>query len=110
LIQRDECDDAAIRAALLRQLFGAAGDGVEVQRRFACDYSYNIRIGRNAFINSTARRSRLATTYRWDRQSNCILPFIHWTGAHGWPGWNRRGLFVLVSPYGFAAERSFCRV
>jgi maltose O-acetyltransferase len=44
-------DDAAIRAALLRQLFGAAGDGVEVQPRFACDYGYNIRIGRNAFIN-----------------------------------------------------------
>ena len=44
-------DDTAIRAALLRQLFGAAGDGVEVQPRFVCDYGYNIRIGRNAFIN-----------------------------------------------------------
>ena len=44
-------DEAAIRAALLRQLFGAAGEGTEVQPRFACDYGYNIRIGRNAFIN-----------------------------------------------------------
>jgi maltose O-acetyltransferase len=44
-------DDTAIRASLLRQLFGAAGDGVEIQPRFACDYGYNIRIGRNAFIN-----------------------------------------------------------
>ena len=44
-------DDAVIRASLLRQLFGAAGEDVEVQPRFACDYGYNIRIGRNAFIN-----------------------------------------------------------
>jgi maltose O-acetyltransferase len=44
-------DETAIRAGLLRQLFGAAGDGVEVQPRFACDYGYNIRIGHNAFIN-----------------------------------------------------------
>jgi maltose O-acetyltransferase len=44
-------DDPALRLALLRRLFGAVGDGADVQPRFACDYGYTIRIGRNAFIN-----------------------------------------------------------
>ena len=44
-------DDAAGRMALLRQLFGAVGDGADIQPRFACDYGYTIRIGKNAFIN-----------------------------------------------------------
>jgi len=44
-------DDAAARIELLRQLFGAVGDGADIQPRFACDYGYTIRIGRNAFIN-----------------------------------------------------------
>src|SRR5207237_10633951 len=44
-------DDAAARIELLRRLFGAVGDGVDIQPRFACDYGYTIRIGRNAFIN-----------------------------------------------------------
>jgi maltose O-acetyltransferase len=39
------------RIELLRQLFGAVGDGADIQPRFACDYGYTIRIGRNAFIN-----------------------------------------------------------
>jgi maltose O-acetyltransferase len=43
--------DIGTRAALLRQLFGAVGDGADIQPQFACDYGYNIRIGRNAFIN-----------------------------------------------------------
>ena len=37
--------------ALLRQLLGAVGDGTDVQPRFNCDYGYNIRLGRNCFIN-----------------------------------------------------------
>lgn len=44
-------DDPAVRLAVLRQLFGAVGDGADIQPRFACDYGYTIRIGRNAFIN-----------------------------------------------------------
>jgi maltose O-acetyltransferase len=44
-------DDPRGRMALLRELFGAIGDGADIQPRFACDYGYNIRIGRNAFIN-----------------------------------------------------------
>lgn len=44
-------DDAAGRMALLRQLFGAVGDGADIQPRFHCDYGYNIRVGRNCFIN-----------------------------------------------------------
>jgi acetyltransferase-like isoleucine patch superfamily enzyme len=38
-------------ACALRQLFSAVGDGADIQPRFACDYGYTIRIGRNAFIN-----------------------------------------------------------
>ena len=44
-------DDAAGRMTLLRQLFGAVGDGADIQPRFHCDYGYNIRVGRNCFIN-----------------------------------------------------------
>src|SRR5215207_6888602 len=44
-------DDPAARLAQLRQLFGAVGDGADIQPRFACDYGYTTRIGKNAFIN-----------------------------------------------------------
>jgi maltose O-acetyltransferase len=44
-------DEPSLRAELLRQVFGAVGDGVDIQPRFACDYGYTIRIGKNAFIN-----------------------------------------------------------
>ena len=43
--------DAAGRLALLRQLFGAVGDNLDILPRFHCDYGYNIRVGRNCFIN-----------------------------------------------------------
>jgi maltose O-acetyltransferase len=46
-----EPDDAAGRLALLKQLFGAVGDNPDIQPRFHCDYGYNIRLGRNCFIN-----------------------------------------------------------
>jgi maltose O-acetyltransferase len=46
-----EPDDAAGRLALLRRLFGAVGDNPDILPRFHCDYGYNIRVGRNCFIN-----------------------------------------------------------
>jgi maltose O-acetyltransferase len=46
-----EPDDAAGRLALLRRLFGAVGDGADIQPRFHCDYGYNIRLGQRCFIN-----------------------------------------------------------
>jgi len=42
---------AAERDALLRELFGALGDSPTVMPRFACDYGFNIRAGRNLFAN-----------------------------------------------------------
>jgi maltose O-acetyltransferase len=44
----DEVDD---RAALLRRLLGSFGNGTVIKPVFACDYGYNIRLGRNVFIN-----------------------------------------------------------
>ena len=44
-------DDQAGRMALLRELFGAVGEGADIQPRFHCDYGYNIRLGRNCFLN-----------------------------------------------------------
>jgi maltose O-acetyltransferase len=44
-------EEPAIRTGLLRRLLGAVGEGADIQPRFACDYGYAIRIGRNAFIN-----------------------------------------------------------
>jgi maltose O-acetyltransferase len=44
-------DAPEVRLGVLRQLLGAVGDGADIQPRFACDYGYTIRIGRNASIN-----------------------------------------------------------
>jgi maltose O-acetyltransferase len=44
-------DDLSTRTALLRELLGVAADGADIQPRFLCDYGYNIRLGRNCFIN-----------------------------------------------------------
>lgn len=43
--------EASQRDALLRELFGAVGDGTVVKPRFMCDYGFNIRAGRNLFVN-----------------------------------------------------------
>ncbi len=37
--------------AILRGLFGEYGEGTVVMGPFHCDYGYNIRIGRNGFLN-----------------------------------------------------------
>ncbi len=39
------------RMTLLRQICGSVGDGAVIRPVFFCDYGYNIRLGRNAFIN-----------------------------------------------------------
>jgi len=44
-------DDPAARATLLRELFGALGDGADIQPRFSCDYGYNIELGAKAYFN-----------------------------------------------------------
>ncbi len=44
-------DDAAVRAAVLARLFGQVGAGATIMPAFACDYGYNIVIGRNFFAN-----------------------------------------------------------
>jgi maltose O-acetyltransferase len=42
---------AGERGAILHELFGALGDGATVMPRFSCDYGFNIRAGRNLFVN-----------------------------------------------------------
>lgn len=37
--------------SLLREVMGSVGDGAVVMPEFTCDYGYNIRLGRNVFIN-----------------------------------------------------------
>ncbi len=37
--------------SLLRDFMGAVGEGTVIMPRFTCDYGYNIRLGRNVFIN-----------------------------------------------------------
>ena len=44
-------DETAAATALLRRLIGSVGDGTVIRPLFACDYGYNVRIGRNGFIN-----------------------------------------------------------
>ncbi|HEX6751263.1 MAG TPA: sugar O-acetyltransferase [Longimicrobium sp.] len=44
-------EDAAAGAAVLRELFGGLGEGCMVMPSFRCDYGYNVRMGRNTFVN-----------------------------------------------------------
>lgn len=44
-------DDPDLRAHLLREICGAVGMGTVLLPLFACDYGYNIRLGRQVFIN-----------------------------------------------------------
>jgi maltose O-acetyltransferase len=43
--------DADRRRALLTDLLGAVGEGVVIRPPFYCDYGYNIRLGRDVFMN-----------------------------------------------------------
>lgn len=40
-----------LRISLLREFMGAVGEGTVIMPMFTCDYGYNIRLGRNVFIN-----------------------------------------------------------
>jgi maltose O-acetyltransferase len=43
--------DPNLSISLLREFMGAVGEGTVVMPSFTCDYGYNIRLGRNVFIN-----------------------------------------------------------
>src|SRR3954453_15430069 len=42
---------AADRRALLRELLPEVGDGAVIRPPFHCDFGYNIRLGRDVFLN-----------------------------------------------------------
>lgn len=44
-------DEQTLRAAILKDLLGAIGDNCTIRPSFRCDYGFNIRLGRNCFIN-----------------------------------------------------------
>lgn len=44
-------DEPEKRAVILRELFAAAGAGIEIEPPFYCDYGYNIRVGRHFYAN-----------------------------------------------------------
>ena len=44
-------DSQELRTLLLREFLSGIGEGVVIQPIFMCDYGYNIRLGRNVFIN-----------------------------------------------------------
>ncbi|HEY1189286.1 MAG TPA: sugar O-acetyltransferase [Gemmata sp.] len=43
--------DAAVRAGILKELFGSAGAGVWLQPPFFCDYGTNIHLGDKVYFN-----------------------------------------------------------
>lgn len=43
--------DEAGRRELVRQLFGKAGENVDIMPTFWCDYGYNIEVGNDVFMN-----------------------------------------------------------
>jgi maltose O-acetyltransferase len=44
-------DEAERRGAILAELLGAVGEGATVRAPFYCDFGYNIRLGRESFVN-----------------------------------------------------------
>lgn len=44
-------EDPNLLLSLLREFIGTVGDGTTVMPLFTCNYGYNIRLGRNVFIN-----------------------------------------------------------
>ena len=48
---RTSVDEADERRAILRELLGAVGDGVEIRPPFRCDYGAQITIGARTFVN-----------------------------------------------------------
>jgi maltose O-acetyltransferase len=48
----DAATDYAERHALLAQVLGGIGEGVEVQRPFFCDYGYNVFLADGVFVNA----------------------------------------------------------
>jgi maltose O-acetyltransferase len=44
-------ESAAERRALLRELLPQVGDGAVIRPPFHCDFGYNIRLGRDVFLN-----------------------------------------------------------
>src|SRR5262249_32580449 len=44
-------DELERRAALLRELFGAAGEGIFIEPPFQCDYGENIHVGERFYAN-----------------------------------------------------------
>lgn len=44
-------EEADERRALLRELLGSVGDGVEIKPPFRCDYGTNISLGAGTFVN-----------------------------------------------------------
>jgi hypothetical protein len=69
------------RRALLHELFGAVGEGVEVKPPFQCDYGFNISCG-DRTSSSTSSRSPLELTYRSERASNCSRRRTHLMPTH----------------------------
>ena len=51
LLRFNAAPEAAARAALLRDLLAAVGEGTEVRPGFVCDYGGNIRLGARCFVN-----------------------------------------------------------
>ncbi|MFZ1502300.1 MAG: sugar O-acetyltransferase [Nitrospira sp.] len=43
--------EPAFLISLLREFMGSVGEGTVIMPDFTCDYGYNIRLGRNVFIN-----------------------------------------------------------
>lgn len=44
-------DESEKRALILKELFAAAGAGIEIEPPFYCDYGYNISVGRHFYAN-----------------------------------------------------------
>ncbi|RSZ60055.1 sugar O-acetyltransferase [Massilia atriviolacea] len=44
-------EPVSARRALLAEQFGAVGEGAVIRPPFHCDYGYNIRLGKNVFLN-----------------------------------------------------------
>ena len=106
-----DADDQPGRMALLRQLFGAVGDNPDILPRFHCDYGYNIRVGRNCFINYNCVFLDCAPIEIGDDLQ--MAPAVQLYAGTGRPAssrhWNTQSRSASATACGSAAAQSCCR-
>jgi maltose O-acetyltransferase len=102
--------DPDLLLSMLRDFMGAVGERTVVQPLFTCDYGYNIRLGRNAFINYhcvflDCAPIEIGDDVQIGRPYNSIRPGIRLIRLFAGPAWSPRVQSGSATTSGLAARR-----